>query len=63
MIINDPNIQLPFAMYAKEIIDMFTEMKKLQPSENIPITTKSGRQVKKPTRLIDEIYKMHIGQV
>ena len=49
-------------MYAKEIIDMFTEMKKLQPSENIPITTKSGRQVKKPIRLIDEMYKMYIGQ-
>ena len=62
MILNDPNIQLPFAMYAKEIIDMFTEMKKLQPSENIPITTKSGRQVKKPIRLIDEMYKMYIGQ-
>ena len=61
MVLNDPNIQLPFAIYAKEIIDMFTEIKKLQPNENVPLFTKSGRQVIKPIRLIDEMHKMYIG--
>ena len=61
MVLNDPKIQLPFAIYAKEIIEMFTEMKKHQPVTEMPTITKSGRQVKKPARLIDEMYKMYIG--
>ena len=62
VVLNDPKIQLPFAIYSREIIEMFSEMKKLQPEIEMPTTTKSGRQVKKPARLIDEIYKMSTGE-
>ena len=61
MVLNDPKIQLPFAIYAKEIIEMFTEIKKHQPVTEMPTITKSGRQVKKHAKLIDEMYKMYIG--
>ena len=61
MVLNDPKIQLPFAIYAKEIIEMFTEMKKHQPVTEMPTITTSGRQVKKHAKLIDEMYKMYIG--
>ena len=60
MVLNDPKIQLPFAIYAKEILEMFSEMKKLQPEIEMPTITKSGREVKKPATLIDEMYKKGI---
>ena len=47
MVLNDPNIQLPLAIYTKEIISTFSEITDLQPKPkpDVPTITRTGRQV------------------
>ncbi len=51
MILNDPNIHLPFAIYTKEILSVYSEITNLQPKPEAPTKTRSGRQIKKPIKL------------
>ena len=52
ILMNDQNIQLPMAIYTKEVIETFSEIRDLQskPPES-PKQTRSGRQIKKPDKL------------
>ena len=49
MVLNDPNIQLPFAIYAKEIIDMFTEIKNSSLMKMYPYSQKAGGRSSNPS--------------
>ena len=52
ILMNDPNTQLPMAIYAKEIIETYSEIRNLQsiPPDS-PKTTRLGRLIKKPEKL------------
>ena len=52
ILMSDPNIQLPMAIYTKELIESFSEIRNLQskPPES-PKVTRSGRLIKKPVKL------------
>ena len=51
MVLHDPSIQLPLAIYAKEVTNTFKELTTLQPKPDAPVYTRSGRQVRPPTKL------------
>ena len=49
--LHDPDIQLPMAMYAKEVTDIYKNITNLQPKPKICVVTRYGRQTKAPDRL------------
>ena len=52
ILMNDPKIQLPMAIYAKEIIETYSEIQNLQSKpQDSPKVTRSGRQIKRPEKL------------
>ena len=52
ILMNDTNIQLPMAIYTKEIIETYSEIQNLQSKPlDSPKVTRSGRQIKKPDKL------------
>ena len=50
MIMNDSSLQEPMALFVKEILCKFNE-ETLDMKSKMPTFTRSGRQVKKPTKL------------
>ena len=51
ILMSDPVIQLPTAIYAKELIETFSEIGGLQSKPPGPQITRSGRHVKGPEKL------------
>ena len=49
--LHDPDIQLPMAIYAKEITDSFKNITNLQSKPKTCVITRYGRQTKAPVRL------------
>jgi hypothetical protein len=51
MLLHDNSMQLPLAIYIKEITHIFKELTNLQSKTEVPVFTRSGRQIRKPTKL------------